>query len=113
MTYLGIGQLGVSFSGIGTDYGLDNQMIGVQIPVGARNFSLHHRVQTGPGPTQPPSQWVPGTPSVGASQPGREADHSPPSSADVKNAEICTSTPQYVFLEWCLVKHRDNFTFYV
>jgi hypothetical protein len=20
--------------------------------------------------------------------------------------------PQYVFMEWCLVKHRDNFTFY-
>jgi len=22
-----------------------------------------------------------------------------------------TSTPQYVFMAWCLVKHRDNFTF--
>jgi len=22
-----------------------------------------------------------------------------------------TSTPQYGFVAWCLVKHRDNFTF--
>jgi hypothetical protein len=43
--------------------------------------------------------------------PGREAGHSPPSSAEVKNAWSYTSTPQYVFMAWCLVKHRDNFTF--
>jgi hypothetical protein len=42
---------------------------------------------------------------------GGEADHSPPSSAEVKNAWSYTSTPQYVFMAWCLVKHRDNFTF--
>jgi hypothetical protein len=35
------------------------------------------------GPTQPPIQWVPGALSLGAG-PGREADHSPPSSAEVK-----------------------------
>jgi hypothetical protein len=23
-----------------------------------------------------------------------------------------TSTPQYAFMAWCLVKHRDNFTFF-
>jgi hypothetical protein len=28
-----------------------------------------------------------------------------------KNEWSYTSTPQYVFMEWCLVKHRDNFTF--
>jgi hypothetical protein len=44
--------------------------------------------------------------------PGREADHSPLSSAEVKNEWSYTSTPQYVFMEWCLVKHRDNFTFF-
>jgi hypothetical protein len=42
---------------------------------------------------------------------GREADHSPPSNAEVKNAWSYTSTPQYVFMTWCLVKHRDSFTF--
>jgi len=27
------------------------------------------------------------------------------------NAWSYTSTPQYVFMAWCLVKHRDNLTF--
>jgi hypothetical protein len=43
--------------------------------------------------TQTPTQWVPGTLSLGVKQPGREADHSPPSSAEVKNAWSYTSTP--------------------
>jgi hypothetical protein len=37
------------------------------------------------GPTQPSIQWVPGALSLGVKRPGREADHSPPSSAKVKN----------------------------
>jgi hypothetical protein len=49
--------------------------------------------------------------SLGVKQPGREADNSPPSSAEVKNAWKYTSTPQYVFMAWCFVKHRDNFAF--
>jgi hypothetical protein len=28
-----------------------------------------------------------------------------------KNAWSYTSTPPYVFMAWCFVKHRDNFTF--
>jgi hypothetical protein len=35
-------------------------------------------------PTQAPSQWVPGSQSPGIMLPGRESDHSPPSSAEVK-----------------------------
>jgi hypothetical protein len=35
-------------------------------------------------PTQPPIQSVPGALTPGLKQPGREADHSPPSSAEVK-----------------------------
>jgi len=38
------------------------------------------------GPTQPPIQWVPGALSLGEKWPGREADHSPPSSEEVTNA---------------------------
>jgi hypothetical protein len=45
------------------------------------------------GPTQPPIQWVPGALSLGVKRPGREVDHSPPSSAEVKNACSYTSTP--------------------
>jgi hypothetical protein len=36
------------------------------------------------GPTQPPIQWVPGALSLGVKRPEREADHTPPSSAEVK-----------------------------
>jgi hypothetical protein len=34
--------------------------------------------------TEPPMQWVPGALSLGVKWPGREANHSPPSSADFK-----------------------------
>jgi hypothetical protein len=37
-----------------------------------------------PVPTQPRIQWLPGALSLGVKRPGREADHSPPSSAEVK-----------------------------
>jgi hypothetical protein len=49
-------------------------------------------------PTQPPIQWVPGVLSFGVKRPGREADHSPPSTAEEKNTWTYTSTPQYVFM---------------
>jgi hypothetical protein len=49
------------------------------------------------------------------SKPGREADHSPSSNAEVKNVWNYTSTPQYALMARCSVKkekkHRDNFTF--
>jgi hypothetical protein len=40
--------------------------------------------RTALGPTQPPIQWVPRALSLGVKRPGREADHSPLSSAEVK-----------------------------
>jgi hypothetical protein len=40
--------------------------------------------RTALGPTQPPIQRVPGTLSLGVKRPGREAYHSPPCSAEVK-----------------------------
>jgi hypothetical protein len=67
--------------------------------------------RTALGPTQPPLQWVPGALYLGVKRPVREADHSPLSSAEVKNAWRYTSTPPYFFTAWCLVKNRDNFTF--
>jgi hypothetical protein len=65
--------------------------------------------RTALGPTQPRIQWVPGALSLGVKRPGREADHSPPSSAEVKNAWNYTSTPP-VRLHDVVVKHRDSFT---
>jgi hypothetical protein len=42
-----------------------------------------------------------------------EADYSLPSSAEVKNAWNCISTPQFVYMMWCLVKQSGSFTFYL
>jgi hypothetical protein len=69
------------------------------------------------GPTQPHSQLVPGACSQGVKQLGHEADHSPPSSTEVKNSGAIAylHSPIYfrgvVFNE--LLKHRDNFTFFL
>jgi hypothetical protein len=51
------------------------------------------------GHTQPPIQWVPRPLSPGVKRPGREADHSPPTIAEVKN----TSTLSYVFMAYGLI----------
>jgi hypothetical protein len=79
--------------GIALGYELDDRGSRVPFAVGAGNFSLNHRVQNGLGPTQPLIQWVPGAISLGVKRPGREADHSPPSSAEIKHAWSYTSTP--------------------
>jgi hypothetical protein len=47
---------------------------------------------------QPPIKWVPGTLSLDVKLPGREADKSPPSSTEAKNAWRYTSIPQYAFM---------------
>jgi len=44
-------------------------------------------------PSQPPVQWVTWAISVGIKQLGREADHLPLSSANVKNVWSYASTP--------------------
>jgi len=66
--------------------------------------------RTAVGTTQYPLQWILGSLFVEVKRPGREADHSSPSSVEV-NAWRYTSAPPIRFMEWCLVKHRDNFAF--
>jgi hypothetical protein len=44
-------------------------------------------------PNQPPIQWVPVALFLKVKRPGREADHSPPSSYEIKNAYSYTSAP--------------------
>jgi hypothetical protein len=63
------------------DYGLDDRAIGVRSPTGA-DFSSSPCVQTGSGAH--PASYSMGTGS-GKARPGRDADHSPPSGAEVKN----------------------------
>jgi hypothetical protein len=59
---------------------------------------LLHVVQTGSGVH--PTSYTMGTGSYfpGVKRPGREVDHSPPTSAEVKKMWIYTSTPPYAFM---------------
>jgi hypothetical protein len=81
-------------------YGLEDRGSRVRFPAGAGNFFFTNESRTALGPTQPPIKWVPGALSLGLKRQGREADHSPPSSAEVKNAWSYISTLQYVFMAW-------------
>jgi hypothetical protein len=76
----------VSSGSIVSDYGLDDRAIGVRFPAGAKDFSCSLCVQTGSGAH--PASWPMGTGDPfpgGKARPGRDADHLPPSSAEVEN----------------------------
>jgi hypothetical protein len=61
-------------------------------------FLLLHVIQTGSG-VQPTSYKMgTGGSFPGVKRQGREADHSPPTSAEVKKMWIYISTPPYVFI---------------
>jgi hypothetical protein len=66
--------------GIALGYGLDDRGTRVRFPAGLWIFLSTTASRTALGPTQPPMQWL----SLGVKRLGREADHSPPSSAEVK-----------------------------
>jgi hypothetical protein len=63
----------------------------IYLGVGISLFTTTSR--QAPSSTQPPIQLVPGAISLQVKRPGREADHSPPPSAEVKNAWSYTSIP--------------------
>jgi hypothetical protein len=70
--------------GIALGYEMEDRDSRVRFPAWAVNFPLHHRVQNGSGAH--PVFYPMGTKGsfLAVKQPGREADHSPPSSAEVK-----------------------------
>jgi hypothetical protein len=69
-----------------SDYGLDDLAIEVRSPAGAEDFSSSLCVQTGSGAHPASCPMGNGVLSPGVkARPGREADHSPPSSAEVEN----------------------------
>lgn len=76
---------------------------GVPFPVRPWFFSLDATSRPTLGLPQPPIQWVPGTLYPGVNRPVLEADRSPPSNSEVKNAYSNTSTSPYVFIEWCSI----------
>jgi hypothetical protein len=63
-----------------------------------KNFFFSKSSRPALGSTQPPIQWVPGALSPGVKRPGREADHSPPTSAEVKKMLTHISTSPYAFM---------------
>jgi hypothetical protein len=68
--------------------------LGVRVEAGAGNFSLHHRIQN--GSDSHPALYLVGIRalSLGVKLPGHEADHSPPSSAEVKECvELFFNSP--------------------
>jgi hypothetical protein len=69
-----------------SDYGLDDRAIGVRSPAGAKDFSSRLCVQTGSGAHPASCTMGTGGPySGGKARPGRDAYHSPQSSAEVVN----------------------------
>jgi hypothetical protein len=70
--------------GIATGYGLDDQRVGVRVPVGSRILPFSMSSSLALGFTQPHIQWVPGSVSPGVKRRGRKSDHSLPASAKVK-----------------------------
>jgi hypothetical protein len=63
-----------------------------------KNFLFSTSSRPAVGPIQPPIQWVPGALSLGVKWLGHEADHSSPTSAEVKKIWIYTFTPLYAFM---------------
>jgi hypothetical protein len=94
--------------GIALGYGLDSLGSRVRLPVGAGNFSPHHSVHNGYGAH--PASYSMGTRGCfpGVKRPGREAGHSPPSSAKDKEwVELYLHSPNTPTWRCAQLKHRD------
>jgi hypothetical protein len=90
--------------GIALGYGPDDRGSSVRFPAGAGNFSLHHRVQNDSGAH--PAFYTMGT--RGWEQSGRGVKLTTHLHLVPKSRMHGAILPllQYVFMAWCLVKHR-------
>jgi hypothetical protein len=78
-------QVDGSAVGIATGYGLDDRGVGVRVPVGPRIFTSRYSPDRSEAhPAFYPMDCGCSLPEV-VKLPGHEADHSPPTSAEVKN----------------------------
>jgi len=80
-----------------------------------RHFSLHHRVYSSSGVYWISCAMGTGSSFSGIKRPGREARHSPPSGAEIKNSSYTSTFPtrllcvvlglntESVSMAWCLV----------
>jgi hypothetical protein len=72
---------------------MDNREFRIRLPIGERDLSPLHNVQTGCGVH--PALYTMGTGAVspGVKRQGHEADHSAPSNAEVRNGGAIPSLP--------------------
>jgi hypothetical protein len=91
---------------IALGYRLDDRDSRVRFPAWAGKFSLHHPVQNGSG-THPASYPMGTRGSSGRGVKLTTHLHLVPRS---RVSGTILPLPQYVFMAWFLVKHRDNFT---
>jgi hypothetical protein len=87
--------------GKATGYGLDDRGVGVRVPVRGKNFLFSKSSRLFLVSTHPPIEWVTGVLSPEVKGPGREADHSPVTSANIKETWICTSTHPFAYMVYC------------
>jgi hypothetical protein len=104
--------VGDSSIGIALGYGLDNRGLRVRFQAGAVKFSLHYRVQNGSGAH--PASYPMGTRalSLEVKRPGRETDHSSPSSGDQRISGAIPALPQYAFIARCSAKAQGQLYLY-
>jgi hypothetical protein len=84
-------------------YGLDDRVFESRQGLGMFLFAAASRPSR--GPTQTPIQREPGALFLGVKWPGREAYHSPPTSAEVRNKWSYT---HYAFMAWCSVNGQGQ-----
>jgi hypothetical protein len=89
------------------------EVLGFDSRLGQGIFLFTTASRTALGPTQPPIQWLPEALSLGIKRTGREADHSPPSIAEVKEWVELYLHPQYAFTAWCSVKAQGELYLYL
>jgi hypothetical protein len=95
---------------LATSDGLGDRLIVVRLPAEARDyFALLRSVQTGSGDHPALYSMDNGGSLPGVKRSGSEADHSPPSSAEMKNVWSYTSILN-ISLHGV---HRDNFTVFI
>jgi hypothetical protein len=75
---------------IASGYGIDCRG---SVPLRGKVFIFSTASRPVLGPTQPPILWAQAALSPGVKWPDREADHSPPSNAEVKNGKAMPSLP--------------------
>jgi hypothetical protein len=101
---------GDSSVGIATGYGLDDRMIRVRFPAGLGIFSTPCPYPLWASPSLLLNRYR-GLFPWGQSGRGVKLTTHLHLISRSKDAWSYTYTSQYVFVAWCTVKHRDNFTF--